>query len=159
MGGTVGDRVLPEFGADGERVRRQRGADREHAVEPGEERVGLVGVEDRLLDRDQRAVGGEFEHHPAAAVRRDTDEGLTKLARAVGEIVGHAAHDVGHFAAQVALGLEHRPADQRVDAAGDDRRAHLEVQRRSFRSELLDEKFLERRLDVVVVGRTPGEIA
>ena len=71
----------------------------------------------------------KFEHEPFETVGRDADEGRSVFAFAIGQIVRHAPEDVVHFLVEVALGLEDRAPDQCIEAASDDRRANLEIER------------------------------
>jgi len=121
------DRILPEFDADGQRVGWQRRLERHDAVEPGQERPRLLGIEHRVLELDEGAAD-EFERGPSTSVRRDADESFALLAFAIGEVVRHAPHDIGPLLGEVALGFEDRSADQRVDAAAHLRDAPLEVE-------------------------------
>ncbi len=156
VGFAEGDRVRAKLDAHGPGVGRQRDFQRQRAVEPGEKFGRLFRIEDRFLDRDQRALV-ERHHHPFAPVRGDADEGLAGLRLAIGEIVGHLALDVLHLAREVALGLEHRAADQRVDAALD-LDALLEADFGEGYVEFVDQQLAEIGLDLIMTGLA-GEVA
>lgn len=147
----IGHRILAEFGADRQRIGRQRGFERQRAVEPGEKLAGLFGIEDRALD-DREAARLQLEHGPIPAVRGDADEMLPLLALAVGEIIGHPPLDILPFPVEILLGLEDRAADQGVEPAADLGHPALEIEGAEFDPELLDEQLPEIRLDLVVTG-------
>lgn len=63
----VGDGVLSQLRAHGERIGRQRTFQSQRAVQPSEELFALVGIEGRFLYLDERIVL-TLEHHPFQAV-------------------------------------------------------------------------------------------
>ena len=140
---------LTEFGADCELIGGQGRLERHDPVEPGEENLGLFGVEDRFLDLDEPARI-ELAGDPHPPVRSYADEFLTFLPFTVGQIVRHAPLYVGPFLAEIAFGFKDRPADQGVKAAPHFRHAMLEIERGEFSPEFLDEQLPKVGLDLVM---------
>jgi hypothetical protein len=148
---TIGDGVAAEFGANRQRVGRQRGFERYRAIEPGKKYFRLLRVEHGAFD-DGEFPGLQLKNRPFLAIGGDPDEMLFLLALAVGKIIGHPSFNVLPFPVEIALGLENRAADQGFEPPAHFGHAALEIERAEFDAELLDEQLAEICLHLVMTG-------
>jgi cytochrome b561 len=145
-----------KFDANGLRIGRQGDFQRQRAIEPRQKFIGSIGGEDSFLDLDELALL-EGKYDPSAAVRGDADEGLARLRLAIGEIIGHFALDILHFGSEIALGLEHGPPDQSIDAALDfDSLLETHVARPD--ADIGDKQLPKVGLDCIMVAGLAGEM-
>ncbi len=126
-GATKGDRILPEFDTNRQRIGRQRHLQCHDAVEPREKQFRLFWIEDYLLDLDKLSCF-KLAGDPVPPIRGDSNEFLAFLFLATGEIVRHPALNVRPLLNEIALGFENGPPDQRVEAAVHFRHAAFEIE-------------------------------
>lgn len=144
----IGDTLATELHADRLDVRWQPVLNRDHALEPAEDRARLLDawleIGSQLLNR----VFAEFVGAEGRAVGRDADEPLARGPLSFWQVAAELLEYRVRFPFEVALELEHGSPQKRVDPAPHLGNLLLEIDARGLRTQTIGQESMEKGADL-----------